>query len=39
MLGRAGFEAWKKGADWREVLKGWSGLEEPATRLNKTDFK
>lgn len=39
LFGYSGLENIKEGADWRLFLRNWQGLEDPAPRLTKSDFK
>lgn len=34
VLGIAGREAWLKGEDWRDYMRGWEGLIAPVSRLS-----
>ena len=38
LFGADGWEAWKKGEDWKKHLRLWEGTGAPKTRFAKSDF-
>lgn len=38
LFGIDGAKAYERGTDWQKLLRGWSGFENPASRLNKAEF-
>lgn len=39
LFGYDGVNAYKNGADWQTILRGWDGFNEPVSRLSKADFQ
>ncbi|WP_110955202.1 polymorphic toxin type 50 domain-containing protein [Anaerosinus massiliensis] len=39
LFGYDGVKAYKSGADWQTILRGWDGFNEPVSRLSKADFQ